>query len=138
MTWVEHGIVLRPDDPAARNSRIDPSDLSEKTWVVYTEDPETSRAIGGYFPDNVHRAPKVDIHTTSFAAGLQMVSQGNFAMSAPLQLASVIEKEGLITRPVLHGAPRREAGAHLRKSSLGFGVIKALREEIGICAKQIS
>ena len=130
MTWIEHGIVLRPDDPAASNSKVDPWALSEKKWVLYTEDHEAERAIGSYYLASVGNAPSVDIRTTSFMTGLQLVTQGDFVMSAPLQLAAIIEKEGLVIRPAVHGSPRREAGAHLRKSTLGFGVVQALLDEI--------
>ena len=47
-------------------------------------------------------------------------------MSAPLQLAWVIEAAGLIIKPVIKGMPRRNAGVHVRKSALGYGVIKEL------------
>ena len=36
------------------------------------------------------------------------------------------EKEGLAIRPVRHGMPRRDAGLHLRKTTLGFGAIRAI------------
>ena len=126
VTSVEHGIVLRADDPCAAPPRIDPSVLTGKSWVLYAEDPDTQRAIGDYYLPRGIATPHLDVRTSSFATGLQLVAQGNFVMSAPLQLAPVIEKEDLVVRPVLNGMPRREAGIHVRKSSLGFAAIRAL------------
>ena len=70
----------------------------------------------------------VEVRTTSFATGLQLVATGQFVMSAPLQLAKVIKKEGLIIRPARSGMPLRKAGLHLRKSSLGYLSIQRLIE----------
>ena len=47
-------------------------------------------------------------------------------MSAPLQLARVVKKEGLVIRPVLHRIQPRDAGVHVRKSSLEYGAIKTV------------
>jgi type III secretory pathway lipoprotein EscJ len=68
----------------------------------------------------------IDVRTTSLASGVQLVKTGNFVMSAPLQLAEVFQKEGLVIRPVLHRMDLRDAGLHVRKSTLGAGVIKAV------------
>ncbi len=58
--------------------------------------------------------------------GLQLVSQGNFVLLAPLQLARTIEAHNLVIRPVRQSMKRREAGVHVRKSSLGFAAIQLL------------
>ncbi len=126
VTSVEHGIVLAPDDPNARMEKVDPALLSDYSWIIYTDDSEMERKIQGYYLPKEAISPTVDVRTTSFAAGLQLVSQGNFVMSAPLQLARVIEKEGLKIRPSLNGMPKRKTGIHLRKSSLQYPVIQSL------------
>lgn len=126
VTYVEHGIVMRPGDPHADMARIDPSLLSHQHWVIFAVDPETERTIREYCVPKGAFAPTIDVRTTSFATGLQLVRQGNFVMSAPLQLAPVIEAEGLVIRPTLQGMPRRQAGVHLRKSALGYAAIQTL------------
>ncbi|MBG6144511.1 DNA-binding transcriptional LysR family regulator [Labrenzia sp. EL_142] len=126
ITSVEHGIVVRADDPNAQGTHIDPSNLRGYRWVSFVVDPETESRI------QEHCAPEdavesiIDIRTTSFATGLQLVKEGGFVMSAPLQLAHRIESEGLMIRPSLHGMPRREAGIYVRKSSLGYNAIQAV------------
>ncbi len=128
ITQVEHGIVLRADDPHATESKIDPATLHDYNWVIFAIDPETERSIQEYSVPGGLDLPIIDVRTTSFSTGLQLVQRGNFVMSAPLQLASVIEAAGLTIRPFAQGVPKREAGIHVRKSALGYGVIEALLE----------
>ncbi len=130
IAFVEHGIVLRRDDPSAKFKRVDPARFSDRKWVVYTDDPDTERTIGQYYLPLGLEKPEVTVRTTSFSTGLQLVSQGNFVMSAPLQLARTIEAQGLVIRPSRRGMPRREAGIHIRKSSLGFAAIQVLLETL--------
>ena len=125
VTDVEHGIVLKADDPHAQQAKIDPSILTDYNWVMFF-DPETERSIQEYRAPGSLRPPIIDVRTTSFSTGLQLVQGGDFVMSAPLQLASVIEAAGLIVKPVIKRLPRRNAGVHVRKSALGYGVIKEL------------
>ena len=125
VTYVEHGIVFRRDDPSAKFDRVDPARFSDKSWVIYTDDPETEKTIGRYYLPYPAK-PKVAVRTTSFSTGLQLVSQGNFVMSAPLQLAKTIEAENLVIRPPRRSMPRRQAGIHVRRSSLGFAAIQVL------------
>lgn len=126
VTDVEHGIVLTADNPHAQQAKIDPSILTDYNWVIFAVDPETERSIQEYRAPVSLRPPIIDVRTTSFSTGLQMVQCGGFVMSAPLQLASVIEAAGLSIRPVINGMPRRQAGIHVRKSALGYGVVKDL------------
>ncbi len=130
LAFVEHGIVLRRDDPSAKLPRVDPARFSDRKWVIYTDDPETEKTIGQYYLPLGLEQPEVSVRTTSFSTGLQLVSQGNFVMSAPLQLARTIEAQGLVIRPSHRGMPRREAGIHIRKSSLGFAAIQVLLETL--------
>ncbi|MEP3279216.1 MAG: LysR family transcriptional regulator [Stappiaceae bacterium] len=123
---VEHGIVVHPDDPHASMDRIDPSSLGDRNWVIFAVDPETERSLANYCVPKGINSPMIDVRTTSFATGLQLVRQSQFVMSAPLQLARRIEAEGLVIRPTLHGMPKRDAGIHFRKSAAGFGVIQAV------------
>ncbi len=126
VTQVEHGIVLRKDDPVSRNNTINPADLSGYHWVSFTLDPVTEQRIEQYTLPKGSKKSLIDIRTTSLATGVQLVKTGRFIMSAPLQLADVVRKDGLVVRPVLHRMRPRDAGIHLRKSSLEYGVIKAV------------
>lgn len=128
VTNVEHGIVLRADDPNAKRSKIDPAQLADYSWVIFAVDPETERSIQEYCVPGAIGRPIIDVRTSSFSTGLQLVCQGKFAMSAPLQLAHVIEAAGLVVRPTLQGRLKRQAGIHVRQSALGYGVIQSLLE----------
>ncbi len=125
VTSVEHGIVLRADDPNANHPRIDPSWLADYSWVIFAVDPETEKSIEEHCIAKTPSQPIIDVRTSSFNTGLQLVRQGKFALSAPLQLASVIDDAGLVIRPTLQGMPKRQAGIHVRKSATGYGVIRA-------------
>ena len=126
MVDVEHGIVMSKGDPAAGRERVDPAHFADKSWVVYTDDPDTEKTIGDYYLPGGNISPNVKVRTTSFTTGLQMVAEGNFVMSAPLQLAGNIEAHGLVIRPALKGMRTRSAGLHVRKSSMGFAAIQLL------------
>ncbi len=123
---VEHGIVMRAADPNSTGTTIDPARLSDYRWVSFVVDPVTERSIEQYtLPNGTNRSP-IDIRTTSFATGVQLVKTGKFVMSAPLQLADIVANDGLVIRPVQTGMPRRDAGIHARKSAMGYGAIKAV------------
>ncbi len=126
VTYVEHGIVMRRDDPHADLVRIDPSLLSHYHWIIFAVDPVVEQKIEDYCVPNSPTTPTVDVRTTSFATGLQLVKQGKFVMSAPLQLAPIVESEGLVIRPTSPRMARRRAGIHLRKSALGYAAIQTL------------
>ena len=128
LTDVEHGLILRADDPKASKKRIDPSDLADYTWVSFAADPETESRIQEYSLPKGANSSLIDIRTTSFATGLQLVSEARCVMSAPLQLAKIIEREGLVVRPARQGMPKRRAGVHLRKSAMEFTSIQAVLE----------
>lgn len=126
ITTIEHGIVLPSNDARASQAAIDPSDFTDKAWVLYTEDPETEGIISDHYRKRGIAPPGFDVRTSSFATGLHLVVQGGFVMSAPLQLSSIVEKEGLTIRPVRHRMPKRKAGLHLRRSSANVGAVKAV------------
>ena len=126
LTTVEHGVILRADNPIAQQQSVDPSDLSSYSWVSFSTDPITEKAFVQYTVPEGSNDSLVDIRTTSFATGLQLVQSGKFIMSAPLQLARVVENAGLVIRPSRSGMPRRNAGLHLRESAMNFGAIKSL------------
>lgn len=126
VTQIEHGIVLREDDPISQTETINPGDLAGYKWVSFTVDPVTELRIEQYTLPKGSKKSLIDIRTTSLATGVQLVKSGQFVMSAPLQLAKVVEKEGLVIRPVLHRMQPRNAGIHVRKSSLEYGAIKTV------------
>ncbi|MCY4191332.1 MAG: LysR family transcriptional regulator [Rhodospirillaceae bacterium] len=126
VTQVEHGIVLREDDPISRNGKINPADLSGYQWVSFTVDPVTEQTIEQFTLPKGSRKSLIDIRTASLATGMQLVKTGRFVMSAPLQLSDVVGKEGLVIRPVLHRMQPRDAGIHIRTSALEYGAIKAV------------
>ena len=125
VTQIEHGIVLRQDDPISQTNTINPADLMGYRWVSFTIDPVTEQRIEEFTLPKGSKRSLIDIRTTSLATGVQLVKSGRFVMSAPLQLAKVVEKDGLIVRPVLHRMQPRDAGIHVRKSSLEHGAVKA-------------
>ena len=125
ITQVEHGIVLRQEDPISQNDMVNPTDILVYTWVSFTIDPVTEHRIEEYALPKGSKKSLIRIRTTSLATGVQLVKTGRFVMSAPLQLANVVKRDGLVIRPVLHRMQPRQAGIYVRKSSLEHGAIKS-------------
>jgi DNA-binding transcriptional LysR family regulator len=123
---VEHGIVLRSDNPVAQDEFIDPALLNGYRWVSFTTDPVTENKIEQYTLPRDSHASFIDIRTTSLSSGIQLVQTGHFVMSAPLQLANNFEKEGLTIKPVKTRMELREAGIHVRKSTLKTYVVQSV------------
>lgn len=126
VTKVEHGIVMRASDPNSQEKTVDPGQLAQYRWVSFVVDPVTERSIEQYTLPSGTNKPLIDIRTTSFATGVQLVKTGQFVMSAPLQLSEIVKSDGLVILPVRNGMPRRDAGVHVRKSLLGYGAIQFL------------
>ncbi|SEK11094.1 HTH-type transcriptional regulator CynR [Marinovum algicola] len=124
---IEHGIVMRADDPNSQRENVDPGRLKHYDWVSFVADPVTERSIETYTLPKGSKSSLITIRTTSFTTGIQLVKSGSFIMSAPLQLERFVKKDGLVIRPVEKGMPRRDAGVYARKSSLGFGAVKTVR-----------
>ena len=127
MMQIEHGIVMRADDPNSQSEKVDPAWLKDYDWVSFVADPVTERSIERYTLPKGSKSSLITIRTTSFATGVQLVKSGRFVMSAPMQLDRIVSRDDLVIRPVKNGMPRRDAGLYVRKSSLGFGVIGAVR-----------
>lgn len=131
LTSVEHGIVLRKDNPLAKGESVDAADLTEFSWVSFLSDQETESRLLKFSVPKGEQESIIDIRTTSFATGLQLVGEGQCVMSAPLQLARIVEKEGLVIRPARGGMPRRKAGLHLRKSTMGYRCMQTVIDHFG-------
>ena len=135
---VEHGIVVRSDNPVSKNEFIDPSLLNGYRWVSFTTDPVTEKRIKQYTLPKDSQASLIDIRTTSLASGIQLVQTGHFVMSAPLQLANNFEREGLIIKPVKERMELREAGVHVRKSTLESSVVQFVIKYMQEITNQLS
>jgi len=135
---VEHGIVVRSDNPVSKNEFIDPSLLNGYRWVSFTTDPVTEKRIKQYTLPKDSQASFIDIRTTSLASGIQLVQTGHFVMSAPLQLANNFEREGLIIKPVKERMELREAGVHVRKSTLESSVVQFVIKYMQEITNQLS
>jgi DNA-binding transcriptional LysR family regulator len=135
---VEHGIVVRSDNPVSKNEFIDPSLLNGYRWVSFTTDPVTEKRIKQYTLPKDSQASFIDIRTTSLASGIQLVQTGHFVMSAPLQLANNFEREGLIIKPVKERMELREAGIYVRKSTLESYVVQFVIKYMQEITNQLS
>ncbi|MDB6178213.1 LysR family transcriptional regulator [Paracoccus sp. Z330] len=126
VAMIEHGIVLRPDHRLAHESPVDLTQMTAEKWVIFGSDPETESRLRRSVSPQDDSADIIDIRTASFSTGLQLVKDGPFVMSAPLQLANHAKTQGLLILPTLQGLPRREAGIHMRPSSKGYGAMQAI------------
>ena len=126
VSTVEHGIVMRSKDRDPGEDSVDPDRLAGYKWVSFVDDPITERSIEQYTLPGGADGTLIDIRTTSFATGVQLVKSGSFVMSAPLQLGDTVKRDGLVILPLRGGMPKREAGIHVRKSMLGYGAIKTV------------
>jgi DNA-binding transcriptional LysR family regulator len=135
---IEHGIVMRDDDPNSQGETVDPARFKNYDWVSFVTDPVTERSIERYTLPKGSKSSLITIRTTSFATGVQLVKSGSFIMSAPLQLERFVEKDGLVIRPTHKGMPRRDAGIYVRSSSLRFGAIKTVRRFFEDLSDQIN
>lgn len=125
VTEVEHGVVMKPNHPCAGERNVDIRDLSGQQWVIFGFDEATETRIEAYSRPTVQKRDVIGIRTTSFATGLQLVKDGPFIMSAPLQLSNRVHNEGLVIKRTMQGMPKRGAGMHFRKSSANFGAIQS-------------
>ena len=120
---VEHGVVLSADDPLAANRKVQATQILDRQWVIYSDDPETERWLTGYFIRNGLPEPDICVRTSSFANGMDLVRQGGFAMIAPIQLSAKITDFGLVALPTDPLITQLPAGAYMRSSSVSYGAI---------------
>jgi DNA-binding transcriptional LysR family regulator len=127
MTGVEQGIVLS-DDYLPKGSMLSSTKIPDLPWILYSDDKNNENVLRRYYTEHDMGSPVVAVRTSSFAAGLQLVQAGGYAMMAPLQLRPVVEAAGLHVLSLEPAITQHRAGAYVRESSMGFGAVKRFLE----------
>lgn len=124
ITDVEQAVILPPQSTLSNKKHLTFREVHKLSWILYGGDKSNEQWLVQYFTKNNLGSPSIVLRTSSFSTGLEMVKFGKFAMMAPIRLKSVIESAGLNIRPVNPPISQHSAGAYVRPSSLGFGVVK--------------
>lgn len=133
---VEQAVAVAEDMPCADKAVLSPSDLIEMDWVSYSQVPGSRELLTRYFSQQQLGRPRFAAQTTSFTAGLHLIKHSHLAMQVPLQIQSVVSREGLKVIPVSPPLSRSAAGIYLRESSLGIPAVKAMNEELRLITRK--
>jgi len=123
ITDVEQAVILSSQSKLATQESLSSDDIRSLSWILYGGDQTIEQWLTHYFSEHNIGSPKIVLRTGAFSTGLQMVTDGDFAMMAPLQLEPVIHAAGMQLLPVTPPLSKRSAGAYVRPSSMGFGVV---------------
>ncbi len=134
LTTVEHGIVLPSDHPLAKSRSINVGQLGDIPWVVYSETSGNEEMVCAHFASLGLPAPNFMMRTTSIALGLQMVSEGNYVMTLPVQLKAILDARRLCVIRTDPPIGRLASGAYFRRSSQQYPIITRLIEIIAEAA----
>lgn len=128
MAVVHLGALARSDHPILAHGQITASALARMQWILYSNDPETTAMVRGYFIRNGLRPPEFAVQTTSYEFGLNLLSTGQYVMPAPIELDSSFAPLGLTALPLADPIDRFPAGAYVRKSSLNYPIVRRMLE----------
>ena len=126
LTEVESGIVVRPDHPIAARAAVAAADLAEcrSRWVLYQRDIGANEHLNLFFLHSGLVPPKIAVQTSSIATGFEIVRRGNYFMTAPLQLAEIVESAGLTIRAPSRSFWSFPSGMWVRRTSLQYPVVQ--------------
>lgn len=128
LTESDYGVIVRPDHPLKQKRVLAPADLLGWTWIVYQQDEVVEERLRIFFRRHQLEPPSIALRTSSFAAGLQLVSGSDYVMAAPTQLAPAIRNAGLTILRTKQSMWRFPSGIWYRTSSLGYPIIQRFIE----------
>jgi len=124
LTESDYGVIVRSSHPLMRKKALTARDLTGWTWIVYQQDEVVVERLERYFRQHGFEPPSIAVQTSSFAAGLRLVSHGDYIMAAPTQLAPAIAEAGLHILRTKETMWRFPSGVWYRSSSLGYPIIQ--------------
>ncbi len=134
LTTVEHGLILSSRHSMARRNTIKVHEVGNAPWVVYNDSLESEHLMPAYFSSQGLPIPKIALLTNSFALGLQMVAEGDYVMSMPVQLEAILDSNRVRLIRTSPPISRLPAGAYIRRSSFDVPVIRRLIEIVAEAA----
>lgn len=126
ISTVHLGVLCREDHPLQQSAVVDPRALAELQWILYSNDPETTAMVRGYFVRNGVQPPRFSIQTASYEFALQLVSTGRYVLPAPMELDPSFRSLGLRALPLPEPIDSFPAGAYCRYASLEYAVVRRL------------
>ncbi|WP_158217999.1 LysR family transcriptional regulator [Marinibacterium profundimaris] len=108
------------------NGPVSAEDLARTQWILYSDDPETTSMVRGYFIRHGLRPPDFTVQTTSYEFGLNLLATGKYVMPAPIELDTTFEPLGLTALPLDEPLDEFPAGAYTRRSSLQYPIVPRL------------
>lgn len=136
LATVHLGALCRADHPLLAHAVIGPRDLAQLQWILYSNDPETTAMVRGYFVRNGYHPPRFAVQTTSYEFALQLVSTGRYVMPAPIELDATFHSYGLRTLPLPEPIDSFPAGAYCRRASLEYPAVVHLIDSVKEIAKR--
>lgn len=124
----DYGVIVRSSNPLAGKPSVSAHDLVDSNWIIYQQDEVVIERMIAFFRRHRLEPPSVAVQTSSFAAGLQLVSSGDFVMAAPAELAPAIRDAGLTILHIKEPMWRFPSGVWYRASSLGYPIIQRFIE----------
>ena len=128
LTVVENGVILNVESKSALTKKLKPESLKTFPWVLYSDNKNNEQILIEYFSRNNLGAPNIDVRTTSFTMGLNLVRTGHFAMMAPIQLAPLVCSMGLEMHSIKPTINRLEAGVYMKPVSAEIPAISRFVE----------
>lgn len=119
-------LASRRHDLVSGGGDIRAEDLASTQWILYSDDPETTSMVRGYFVRHGLRPPQFAVQTTSYEFGLNLLATGRYVMPAPIELDTTFEPLGLTALPLDEPLDKFPAGAYARKSSLHYPIVPRL------------
>lgn len=128
VTTVEQAVILPAQSSLSGNASLSGLEIHQLSWILFGEDKSNEQWLINYFAKHRLGQPTIVLRTRAFSTGLQMVADGGFAMMAPIQLKPIVHTRGLQILPVTPALSQFKAGAYVRPSSMGFGLMQRIVE----------
>lgn len=123
---VRLGALAHRDHALASGGPVRAPDLAAIDWVLYSNDPETTSMVRGFFIRHGIAPPAFAVTTSSYEFGLSLVATGHYVMPAPEELDASFAPLGLKSLPLSEPIDTFPAGVYVRRASLGYPVVARL------------
>ena len=128
ITELELGVLAHESHPLSKEPPKEIVELLAYPWIIYSQDPLSTRMISDYFARHGLQPPEETVCTTSFEFCLEMVTAGEFITPAATRLAQTYDRIGIKSVALPELIFVYPIGAYVRESSLELEVISRLLE----------
>jgi len=132
---IETAVYVRSEHPLTRLRSVDAAALGDARWLVYKKDDMVHARINAYLAAAGCPDARIVVQVGALGSGFEIVAGSDLLMSAPLLVAGLAARYGLVALPCQDAIWRFRSGACFRSASHAYPIVRRSLELLGeLCA----